>query len=340
MGSYNRRTFLKKSALVVVTAASNRMFFPSVIGRTVHNPVSNRSSEILVSGNFLKDAREFNTIAQETTNQLGANHPFFTQGKNRLEVIAHQGGKGQWPGETLYAYEQATKLGVDILELDIHSTSDGALVLMHNDRVDETTNKTGLISRFRLKDLKKLDAGYRWTADGGKTFPFRGKGITVPTLEEVFKAFPHMRMNIEIKQSEPSLVASLHEMINLHKMTDKVLVASFSHEVLRDFRRNGNGVATSASTQELLEFRLGNNSIVDRPSRPDALQMKDRFLIVRLLTERFVERAHHARFNLPVHAWTVNDIDGMRRMTKLGVDGIITDYPGPLLALLGRLQAA
>ncbi len=304
MAGYDRRSFLKSSMLMAAAAA-----MPS-------------------------------SSAAQGEPPRGAAHPFFTGAKRRPEVIAHQGGKGQWPAETLHAFEQSAKLGVDVLELDIHSTRDGALVLMHDAEVDATTDGRGPIRRHSLAELKRLDAGYRWTADGGKTFPFRGKGIKVATLDEVFEAFPRSRMNIEIKQSEPSLVDALCDMIGRHGMEEKVLVASFSHEVIERFRARCGRAATSASTRELLEFRAGSDAIVGRRLRPDALQVKDRVSVVRVLTERVVKRAHSPRVGLPVHARTVNDIDDMRRMINLGVDGIITDYPGPLLALLERVGPA
>jgi len=265
----------------------------------------------------------------------GSSHPFFARGKNRPEVIAHQGGKGQWPGETLYAFEQATKIGADILELDIRSTKDDHLVAMHNESVDATTNGKGRVRQFTLKDLKKLDAGYRWTADGGRTFPFRGKNLTVPTVEEVFEKFPDSRMSVEIKQSDPSLVEPLCKMIEKHKMEEKVLVASFSDSVIEQFRARCPKVATSASTQEFLRFHAGHNDF-GGTSKPDCLQVKDKVLAVQVITRKLVERAH--KLNLPLHAWTVNDLEGMQRMIALNVDGIITDFPGPLLALLGRLD--
>ena len=305
MTSYSRRTFIKHSAILTSTILATRMNIPSAPG----------STELQEPG-------------------AGADHPFFAQGKNRPEVIAHQGGKGQWPGETLHAFEQATKIGADVLELDIRSTKDDQLVLMHNETVDATTNGKGRVRQFTLKELKKLDAGYRWTADGGRSFPFRGKNITVPTLEEVFEKFSDKRMNIEIKQSEPSLVEPLCEMIEKHKRVEKVLVASFSDRVSKQFRARCPKVATSAAQQEFSRFHLGHNDFGSAGSKPDCLQVKDQVLAIRVITRRLVERAH--RLNLPVHVWTVNDIEGMQRMIALNVDGIITDFPGPLLALLER----
>jgi glycerophosphoryl diester phosphodiesterase len=336
MESYNRRTFLKHSAMLTATAAASRLFLSEgqeYVRATTREPATslpfmNQTQIPLVPSTGIPNAAD----------RKGADHPFFTQAKNHPEVIAHRGGNGQWPGETLYAYEQAMKIGVDILEMDIHTTSDGEIVLMHNSTVNETTNGTGPINNFTLAKLRELNAGYRWSADGGNSFPYRDLALTVPTLKEVFAAFPQMRMNIEIKQSQPSMIAPFCKMLREHKMTDKVLVASFWDGVLKEFRRQCPEVATSASTKELLTFIARNNSLTGGSYKPeaDAIQVKEKVVNYPVVTKKFVDRVH-ARFNkLPVHAWTVNDLNGMNSMIASGVDGIITDYPGPLLALLGR----
>jgi len=264
------------------------------------------------------------------TVQVGANRPFFLQGKNSPEVIAHRGGAGEWPEETLYAFEQAIKLGVDIIELDVHRTSDGELVLMHNKTVDETTEGKGQIKDLTLEDIKKLHPTAKWPPDE------KYKDITVPTLQEVFEAFPNMRMNIEIKQKEPSLVTQFCNMIEKYNMTDKVLVASGWNDVLHDFRRQCPDVATSASVLEVAEFQALDN-ILKWDYRPDtdAIQWHSRF-IVPIITQRFVDKARS--LNLKVHAWTVNEPEEMQRMIDLGVDGIITDFPTRLLKILGRIK--
>ena len=118
--------------------------------------------------------------------QPSSGPPFFAQFDQRPLVMAHQGGKGLRPENTLSAFEHAVALGVDVLEMDIHTTADGAPVVMHDETVDDTTDGTGPLLSFTSAELKELDAGYDWTPDDGQTFPYRGQGITVPTLEEVF----------------------------------------------------------------------------------------------------------------------------------------------------------
>ena len=152
-------------------------------------------------------------------------------------VIAHQGGEELWPSNTMYAFDRAAALGVDMLEMDLHVTADGALVLMHDETVDRTTDGTGRLEDMTLAQVKALDAGYYWTDDDGQTFPFRGQGITVATLEELFQAFPDMPMNIEIKLVENvPIVEPFCQLIRQHGKQDQILVASFHDDAMAQFR--------------------------------------------------------------------------------------------------------
>ncbi|MEZ4374468.1 MAG: glycerophosphodiester phosphodiesterase family protein [Polyangiaceae bacterium] len=110
---------------------------------------------------------------------------------NHFLNIAHRGGRKLAPEHTLVAYQNGLDVGADILELDVHATSDGVLVLMHDDTVDRTTNGTGAIKELTFAELRSLDAAYNFSEDGGQTFPYRGKGIQVPTLEEARRAPEH-----------------------------------------------------------------------------------------------------------------------------------------------------
>ncbi len=179
-------------------------------------------------------------------------HPLFDQPK--MLVIAHRGGCGLWPEETLYALHHSMDLGADVLDIDIRSTRDSVLVLIHNATVDSTTNGTGEVQDFTLAALKALDAGYRWTDDNGGHFPFRGRGITVPTLAEVFAAFPDARMNIEIKLDRADMARELGRMIRESGKAEQVIVCSMHKEVMREFRRLYPEVATAASANEVKQF--------------------------------------------------------------------------------------
>lgn len=225
---------------------------------------------------------------------------------------------------------------MDVLETDVRSTSDGVLVVMHDDTVDRTTDGSGPIHSLALQELKGLDAGYDWTPDDGKTFPYRGQGITVPALEEVFMAFPEMPMNIEIKQAEPSIAVPLCQMIRDSGMVDRVLVASFHEQAMREFRSACPQVASTAYENEVLTLFILGKVHLGRlfSASAEAIQVPETRGGFRVLIPRMVSAAHNR--NVQVHAWTINDQDDMRRMLDLGVDGIITDYPDRLLELLGR----
>ena len=252
-------------------------------------------------------------------------------------VMAHQGGEELWPSNTMYAFERAAALGVDVLEMDLHVTADGALVLIHDETVDRTTDGTGVVEQKTLAEVKALDAGHYWTDDEGQTYPFRGQGITVATLEEVFQAFPDMPMNIEIKLVENiPVVEPFCQMIRQYGKQDQILVASFHEDAMSEFRAACPEVATSASQNEVINFFarhfVGLAASYSPPAQ--AVQVPEYRSGIHILTPRFVEDAHSR--GMDVHVWTVNEAEDMQRMIDLGVDGIITDRPDILLELLGR----
>lgn len=261
--------------------------------------------------------------------------PVFKEHSKTL-VFAHRGGGGLYPENTLEAFQYSAKLGVDFLELDVHSTADGVLVVFHDRNIARITDEKGSVSKMTLAELKKLDAGYNFTTDGGKTFPFRDKGVTIPTLQEIFEALPEMQFNIEPKQAEPSITKPLCEMIRNHKMTDKVIIGSFRQVAVDEFRQYCPEVATSATPQEALTFftmyKLG---LADSYTPPmQALQIPQNLWKMQIVDKNFVEAAH--KLNLQVHIWTINETEDMQRLIDAEADGIMTDYPDKLLDLVGR----
>lgn len=259
-------------------------------------------------------------------------HPYL-EGKKPL-VMAHRGGGGLWPENTMYAFERAVAMGVDALETDIHATADGEIVVMHDDRLERLTDGAGPIKNHTLAELKKLDAGYWWTNDGGKTYPYRGMGITIPTLEELFAAFPGVRINIDIKQDHPSIVTPFVRLLQKYDRLDSVMVGSFHFGQLTLFRNALPQAATAAGDLEVLSFyglsRLALSAAY--LPRADAFQIPECYGRMRIITPRFIRDAH--AHNMHVHVWTVNEVADMRRLIDWGVDGIITDYPDRLLSIL------
>jgi len=251
-------------------------------------------------------------------------------------VIAHQGGEELRPSNTMPAFEHAVELGVDMLEMDIHQTKDGVLILMHDDTVDRTTDGSGSIKEMMLAEIKALDAGHYWTDDEGATYPYRGQGIMVPTLEEIFQAYPDMPMNIEIKQNSPSIVEPFCDLIHEYDMAGKVLIPTFHPDTMNEFREKCPGVATSMTEPEIRLFyglnMVGLSSFYTPPGQ--AFQVPESSGGLQIITPRFVENAQNR--NIAVHVWTVDDPADMERLIEAGVDGIITDRPDLLLEVLVR----
>jgi glycerophosphoryl diester phosphodiesterase len=254
---------------------------------------------------------------------------------SRPLVFAHRGGGGLFPENTLEAFKYSAQMGVDVLELDVHSTVDGTLVVMHDSAVDRTTNGNGKVSEMTLAEVKKLDAGFQFTPDDGKTFPYRGKGITIPTLQEIFDSFPEMTFNVEPKQTEPSVVKPLCEMIRARKMTEKVIVGSFRQAAIDEFRAECSEIATAATPSEVSEFlalyKMGLGESYSPPMQ--VLQIPERVGSLQVVSKEFIATAR--KLNLKVHVWTINDADDMQRLLEMKVDGIMTDYPDRLLKILG-----
>jgi glycerophosphoryl diester phosphodiesterase len=262
--------------------------------------------------------------------------PYLASLPARPLVMAHQCADQLWPGNTLYACQKAAELGVDVLEMDFQLSADGRLVMIHDDTLDRTTNSVGRVDSLELAELKQLDAAYHWSSDGGQTFPYRGKGLTLATVDELFVSLPGANINIEIKPDTAQASHTLCDLIRYHAMQEKVMVVSFHSGPLAEFRRACPEVATAASQSEVIAFftlqAIGLGSAYTPASQ--ALQVPETSMGLQVLTPGFVYNAH-AR-NLEVHAWTLNETEDLKRVLALGVDGIMTKRPDRMMALLGR----
>lgn len=255
-------------------------------------------------------------------------------------VIAHQGGDGIWPGDTMLAFENAVALGVDVLEMDAHITQDGHIVLMHDERVDRTTDGTGLIEEMTLDALKQLDAAYGWSNDGGKTFPYRGQGTQLLTLDELFIRFPDMRYVIEIKLTQNPIDKPLCDLIREHNMQDKTMIASFHDEAMQSFRTACPEVATSASRGEVTAFVLLGKIFLSGLVIPQYESIQPPYdpeesMNIPIMTPRFMREAHAK--NIAVEPWTVDDPKLMKQYIEWGVDGIMTDRPDLMMEVLREM---
>lgn len=250
-----------------------------------------------------------------------AEAPF--QQRTRPLVLAHRGDSAGAPGNTLLAFSRAVEQGADVLELDIHHTKDGVIVVSHDDVVDSMSNGTGRIRDIRFADIQALDFGYQYTTDGGQTYPYRDQGIRMARLEEVLEAFPAMRFNIDIKPKRFGLFKQLFCELDRWDALNRVMLASFHRETLNTVRSMNRQVATSASPIEVSCFQWRK---VHRRVPFNALQVPFRFVGLPVVTPSLIAKAHNA--GIEVHVWTVDDASTMTHLLNMGVDGIVTNYPG------------
>ena len=249
-------------------------------------------------------------------------NPFF---EDRVLNIAHRGANRVAPEETIEAYVAAKENGADILEMDIQRTRDGVLVVMHDSTVDRTTNGTGAVADLTLDEVRALDAGYRFTRDDGATYPYRGLGLQVPTLEEIFETFPDDFMVIEIKGTDPSVSADYAEMIQRYERQQSVITASFSEEVIVAFREFAPAALTSMAQNEVIAFfGLTPEAEADYTPPAEFLHVPPTFSGIEVMNADFAARA--ARFDLPIHVFgTGNERSVMEEMIALGARGLMVD---------------
>lgn len=253
----------------------------------------------------------------------------------RPRVFGHRGAAGVAPENTLPSFTLAAALGAGYLELDVHATADGEIAVLHDPSLERTTDGSGSVSTRSWAQVAALDAGYHFTHDG-RTFPYRGQGVRVPSLGQVLDQFPTMPVNIEIKQGDPPIVDAVLDVLRRAAGLDRVLLAAEHDDVMRAIRQAaGERVATSMCRGEAVHF-------IDRLQRDDwsgyggaarALQIPPAHAGIELVTPASVAAAH--RFGIEMHVWTINDAAEIERLLDLGVDGVMSDLPG-LVAMAVR----
>ena len=200
------------------------------------------------------------------------------------------------------------------------------MVVLHDELVDRTTDGSGPVRALSHTALARLDAGYRFRAPDG-TFPYRDRGIRVPTLAELLEAHPDAPLNIEIKQQTPAIEHAVLETLDRHGARGRTLLAAEDADIMARIRAAAPDVVTSFSAAEVADFvfRLRRDDFACWTPRGVALQVPPAYLDTAIITPESVAVAH--RFGVEVHAWTINDAAEMERLLDLGVDGIMTDLP-------------
>lgn len=268
--------------------------------------------------------------------------------QRRIIGYAHQGGAWERPSSTLLAMRHALDAGATALELDVHATVDGELVVCHDDTVDRTTAGRGSVATMTLAEVQALDPAF-WFIPGADVtpgrpaadYPYRGRApgdpeLRIPTLAEVLEAFPGVVVNLDIKRTAPAVPPyerTLADLLARFDRADDVIVASFFDTATAAFHRYAPNVATSAGTTAVARFWRAVQTGEPLPSMNHrALQVPVESAGLTVVDDTFLSAAHGA--DMAVHVWTVNDPEVMASLVELGVDGIISDTPTALVSVL------
>ena len=258
-----------------------------------------------------------------------SNHPFLDA--PRPHAFAHRGGALEAPENTLPAFDAAIALGYGYLETDIQLTRDGVLVAFHDPTLDRVTDGSGRIAELTVAEVRAADAGFRFTSDGSTGHPFRGRGVTVPTLEELLLRWPEARVNVDPKSD--ACVEPLVQLILRLDATGRVCIGSFfDRRITRVRALSGGRICTSMGSVAVAAAWAASRAGYMPRLNAACIQVPVRSRGVRIVDAAFIRAAHRAR--LLVHVWTVNTTAEMEALLDLGVDGVMTDRPSLLRSLL------
>lgn len=238
-------------------------------------------------------------------------------------IYAHRGGAGEAPENSRSAFEHVRELGLGWMETDVRITSDGVVVLAHDADLRRIDGERTPITRMTWTELADHDYG---------------DGLPPVRLEEAFSDFPELHFNIDLKDDDVARPAV--ETVARLDAWDRVRFASFSSARLRAVRRRWSQARTSLGMSEVARLvmaaRLGERAVARLGERlghgVDAVQVPVSMWGIPVVTRVFVRAAHD--LGLEVHVWTIDDLEEMRRLAELGVDGIVTDYPRRALGAL------
>jgi glycerophosphoryl diester phosphodiesterase len=236
--------------------------------------------------------------------------------------LAHRGCAENGPENTLYLFDIAVNdYQTDVLETDMFQTADGHIVLLHDETLATTTESTALVGELTLAEIQTLDAAYWWDPDGDASYPLRGTGIRVPSLEEAFAAFPDAYWNLEIKDAENAYEADLLAIIDQFGRRERVCWGSATDGSSARLRALAPEIClyypTNAATCFVISVGDGLDPMVEC-ERYDALNLPEGGITTEVVA---AAKANH----IPIYAWTINDQQFMIDLLDMGVDGIITD---------------
>jgi glycerophosphoryl diester phosphodiesterase len=247
-----------------------------------------------------------------------------TTGRDRPLIFAHRGGAKLAPENTLAAFDRGLEAGADGLELDVRLSRDGLPVVNHDATLDRTTDASGPVSGMTAGQLAAVDAGYRFSRDG--SFPWRGRGLGVPSFSEVLARYPACPLIVEMKVDSEEMARATIDAVRAAGAIDRVCLGSFGRRALEAARwyepRLATGAAGAETRLALYRSRIGW-TVKGVPYR--AYQVPERRGLTSIVSRRFIRAAHRA--GVLVQVWIVDRPEDIRRLLDWGIDGIITDRP-------------
>lgn len=224
----------------------------------------------------------------------------------------------------MVAFDDAVALGVDAIELDVHLSKDGQVVVIHDPTLERTTNGRGAVADQTADTLSRLDAAWRFEDSGQHRF--RGQGIGVPTLEAVLRRHRDMAFIVELKATSVEVAHRALAVVRAADALDRVVFGSFRQEALDVVRRGEGRCVTSASSREAA-YALVRSKLFVPPGRAayQLLQLPEFRKGWRVVSPRLVQLAR--RRGIPTHVWVVDEEADMRRLLAWGVTGLISDRP-------------
>ena len=240
-------------------------------------------------------------------------------------VFAHRGGCALGPENTLAAFDRGQASGADGLELDVRLSKDGIAVVCHDETLERTTNATGFVRKQSAAELAQVDAGCRF-CDVDGSYPFRDRGVGIPTLRVVLTRYSNLRVIVEMKVDDADMGRAVADDVRAAKAEDRVCAAGYGQASMNAVRAALPGLATSASHPEvhLALYRSWLGLPVRHPAY-GGYQVPEKAGMIRVVSRRFIRHAHVA--GVRVQVWTVDEEADMRRLLTWGADGLISNRP-------------
>ena len=240
---------------------------------------------------------------------------------SRPLVWAHRGASAYAPENTMEAFRLAIDMKADGIEIDVHLSKDGHIVVIHDEKIDRTSNGQGKVTDYTLEELKNFDFGYKF-------YRQKRMGVRIPTLDELYELYSttDLTINVEIKSADPAIIEPLHATAVKYGMVDKIYYSSFNHEQLMRMKR----VYADAKVAPLYGFNMPY--AWEYAKTLGVFAMHPHFDQLSLYDE-YVDKCHE--YGVRVNPWTIDDPEVAKALAEKGVDAFITNVPDVIKSALG-----